>query len=39
MVEQFDEELTQLKNNIHEEFYNNYLIMLFNSLGQYEFRE
>lgn len=38
-VEQYDEELVLLKANIHEDFYNSHLIMLFNTLGQYEFRE
>ncbi len=28
-----------MKNQIHEEFYNNHLVLLFNALGQYEFRE
>lgn len=28
-----------MKLHIHEEFYNNHLIYLFNSLGQYEFKE
>ena len=32
-VEQYDEELTLLKVTINEEFYNNHLIMLFNTLG------
>lgn len=38
-VEQYDEELVILKNHIHEDFYNNHLVMVFNALGQYEFRE
>lgn len=38
-VQPFDEELALLKLHIHEEFYNGYLILLFNTLGQYEFRE
>ena len=38
-VEQYDEELAAMKLHIHEEFYNHHLIYLFNSLGQYEFKE
>jgi hypothetical protein len=38
-VDQYDEELILLRNNIHEEFYQNYLILLFNTLGNYEFKD
>ena len=38
-MEQYDEELVLLKANFHVDFYNTHLILLFNTLGQYEFRE
>jgi len=37
--DQFDDELNKLKERIHEDFYNNHLINIFQALGQYEFRD